>query len=62
MIGVMDGKMLPGKKYRGKINHVLRDYVKDMEQELKNAKEDRVFITHSGCEGEFVEAVKEEGN
>ncbi len=60
LISVVEGKMVPGRKYRGKMNHVLIDYVKDMEQELKNAKEDRVFITHSGCEDEILEAVKEE--
>ncbi len=60
LISVMDGKMLPGKKYRGKMNRVIIEYVKDMEEELKNAKADRVFITHSGCEEEIIEAVKAE--
>jgi DegV family protein with EDD domain len=60
LISVIDGKMLPGKKYRGKMNRVLIEYVKDMEEELKNAKTDRVFITHSGCEEEIIEAVKAE--
>ena len=52
--------MLPGKKYRGKMNRVIIEYVKDMEEELKKAKADRVFITHSGCEEEIIEAVKSE--
>ena len=60
LISVIDGKMLPGKKYRGKMNRVLIEYVKDMEEELKLAKADRVFITHSGCEEEIIESVKEE--
>ena len=60
MISVIDGKMLPGKKYRGKIERVITEYVKDMENELKNAKKDRVFITHSGCEDSVIEAVKAE--
>lgn len=60
LISVVDGKMLPGKKYRGKMNRVIIEYVKDMETELKNAKEDRVFITHSGCEDEILEDVKAE--
>ena len=60
LISVTDGKMLPGKKYRGKMNRVLLEYVKDMEEELKTAKADRVFITHSGCEEEIVDAVKAE--
>lgn len=57
-IAVEDGKMAPGRKYRGNINKVIPAYVKDMEEELKCAKEDRVFITHSGCEREVVEEVK----
>jgi len=60
LISVIDGKMLPGKKYRGKMNRVLIEYVKDMEEELKLAKADRVFITHSGCDKEIIDAVKAE--
>ena len=60
LISVIDGKMLPGKKYRGTMNRVIIEYVKDMEEELKLAKTDRVFITHSGCEEEIIEAVRAE--
>ena len=49
-IAVEDGAMDAKKKYRGKINSVIMSYVKDMEEDLKTAKKDRVFITHSGCE------------
>lgn len=59
LISVVNGKMLPGKKYRGKMERVIIEYVKDMEQELKNAKPERVFITHSGCEEETIAAVKQ---
>lgn len=57
-IVVEDGKMRPGKKYRGQLNKVIPSYVKDMEEDLKQAKKDRVFITHSGCDRELVEAVR----
>ncbi|MCI6019009.1 MAG: DegV family protein [Clostridiales bacterium] len=57
-IAVKDGKMEPGKKYRGKIDKVIMDYVKDMEADLKNAKKDRVFITHSGCDKNIVDKVR----
>lgn len=60
LISVIDGKMLPGKKYRGRMDRVLLEYVRDMEEELRKAKSDRVFITHSGCEEEVIEAVKAE--
>lgn len=56
-IVVMNGSMSATKKYRGKIEKVIMDYVKDMEEELKEADSDRVFITHSGCEQETVDKV-----
>lgn len=49
-ISVENGKMDAKKKYRGKMSMVIKSYVKDMEEDLKNAKKDRVFITHSGCD------------
>lgn len=58
-IAVEGGKMDAGKKYRGKMSKVIMDYVKDMEAELKNAKTDRVFITHSGCDASVINDVRE---
>lgn len=58
-IVVENGKMSPGKKYRGKPGKVIMSYVQDMEEDLKNARPERVFITHSGCEEETVEAVRD---
>ncbi len=57
-IVVEEGKMKLGKKYRGNINKATMDYVKDMEEALKTAKKDRVFITHSGCDAELVSEVR----
>lgn len=53
-IVVEDGTMNPSKKYRGKMKKVLMDYVKDMEKDLKQARKDRVFITHSGCDQDCI--------
>ena len=58
-IGVADGKMSPGQKYRGKMDRVILSYAKDMEAELLRAKPERVFITHSGCPQETIDAVQE---
>ena len=58
-IAVAEGKMSPGKKYRGRMSRAIMDYVKDMEEELKTAKKDRVFITHSGCAAEDIETVRQ---
>ena len=57
-IAVSEGKMAPGKKYRGRMSRAIMDYVRDMEAELKSARKDRVFITHSGCSAEDIEMVR----
>lgn len=56
-IVVENGAMNASKKYRGKINSVIMTYVKDMEDALKAARPNRVFITHSGCDRTIVEEV-----
>lgn len=57
-IVVENGKMDAEKKYRGKLHSVIMSYVKDMEEELKRARSERVFITHSGCDKQIVDDVK----
>ena len=51
--------MSSSKKYRGKIDKVILAYAKDMEEQLLQARKERVFITHSGCPEETVLMVKE---
>ena len=58
-IVVCNGTMSADKKYRGKMEKAILDYVKDMEAAIKKADSTRVFITHSGCKEEIVEAVYE---
>ncbi|MDO4321609.1 MAG: DegV family protein [Lachnospiraceae bacterium] len=58
-IVVEGGKMNPSKKYRGRMSKVLMDYVREMEKDLKHAKKDRVFITHSGCSNETIEMIRD---
>lgn len=57
-IAVENGKMAPGKKYRGRMNAVIRHYVEDMDADLRAARSERVFITHSGCDAETLEMVR----
>ncbi|MEE0862624.1 MAG: DegV family protein [Lachnospiraceae bacterium] len=56
-IVVEDGKMSATKKYRGKMDSVILSYAKEMEEDLKNAKTDRAFITHSGCDEAIIQSV-----
>lgn len=58
-IVVENGKMGANKKYRGKMNSVILSYAKELEEDLKKAKKDRVFITHSGCDASIIESVRE---
>ena len=55
---VENGAMDAAKKYRGKLHSVVMSYVRDMEANLKNARPERVFITHSGCDRKIVEDVQ----
>jgi DegV family protein with EDD domain len=58
-IMVEDGAMRPDKKYRGKYSNIVLEYAKDMEEQLKTAKKDRVFITHSPIDPAVTQAVRE---
>lgn len=51
LIQVKDGKMSVAKKYRGKINDVLKEYVNEKMNDENEIIGSRIFITHSGgCE------------
>lgn len=56
-IVVSDGTMRADKKYRGKTENAITDYVSDLEDALKNAEQERVFLTHSGCREEILDMV-----
>lgn len=59
-IVVENGKMDATKKYRGKMDMVIRSYVKDLAEDMMHAKKDRAFITHSGCSQELLDSVRQE--
>ena len=56
-IMVENGAMKPDKKYRGKMSSAILSYVKDLEPQIKSARTDRVFLTHSGCSEEILQDV-----
>ena len=58
-IVVRDGKMGVGRKYRGKTSVAVSAYVDGLMPALERADARRVFITHSGCEDEIVESVRQ---
>ncbi len=52
------GKMGVSKKYRGALERVLEEYVKDRLDGRDDIVTDRIFITHSGISEERVEIVR----
>ena len=51
------GAMVVGKKYRGKYDKVLIQYMEDTLARYDNIDTDRVFITHAGADQGYVDAV-----
>ncbi len=54
-----DSTMTVGKKYRGTLDKVLAEYVKDRLDGRDDIRTDRIFITHSGISEERIQLVKE---
>ena len=52
------GKMGVSKKYRGTLERVLEDYIKDRLDGRDDIDTSRIFITHSGISAERIELVK----
>ena len=49
-IVVADGKMHPGEKYRGRYEHYLKHYIRDLLEHDDNIDFSRVFVVHSPSE------------
>ena len=53
-----DGSMDVGKKYRGSLKKVLPLYVREKLREYGEIRRDKIFITHSGIDREYIELVR----
>ena len=53
-----DGSMSVGKKYRGKLDKVLEQYVEETLSKYDNIDDERIFITHSGIDKSYAELVR----
>ena len=56
-IVVKDGAMSADKKYRGKMDSVIKNYVHDLEPLYLKAKPDFALVTHSPCDQSIVDTV-----
>lgn len=58
LIMMDEGQLVPGKKYKGKMSVLIKQYVEDLKERYPSYDKTRCFITHSSAEPELVEAAK----
>lgn len=59
LIYMEDGQLVPGKKYKGRMDILLKQYVQDLKEMYPNYDKSRCFITHSSAEENVVNVAKE---
>ena len=59
LIEMDDGQLVPGKKYKGKMTMLIKQYVQDLKEKYPSYDKTRCFITHSCADQELVDAAKE---
>ena len=59
LIMMDNGQLVPGKKYKGKMSVIIKQYVEDLYNMYPKYDKTRCFITHSTADPELVEAAKE---
>ncbi|MBO5240525.1 MAG: DegV family protein [Clostridia bacterium] len=59
LIYMDDGQLVPGKKYKGRMDVLLKQYVQDLKDMYPNYDKSRCFITHSSAEANVVNVAKE---
>ena len=55
---VKDGKMISGKKYKGKFEHVVKNYCADVLEEFDTPDLTRAFVTYTTASEEIIETAK----
>ena len=55
LIKMENGQLVPGKKYRGKMNVLIKQYIEDLKETYPNYDKTRCFITHSSADRDLVE-------
>ena len=58
LIYMDNGQLVPGKKYKGKMSVLIKQYVADLKTQYPEYDRSRCFITHSSADRELVEAAK----
>lgn len=58
LIYMDNGQLVPGKKYKGKMSFLIKQYVADLKEQYPNYDKSRCFVTHSSAEKDLVDAAK----
>jgi DegV family protein with EDD domain len=58
MIMMDEGQLVPGKKYKGKMTVLIKQYIADLKEKYPSYDKTRCFITHSSAEQDLVDAAK----
>lgn len=58
LIKMDNGQLVPGKKYKGKMTSLMRQYVEDLRDMYPRYEKTRCFVTHSSADPQLVEMVK----
>lgn len=56
---VKDGKMIPGKKYRGNFEHVVKNYCQDVLEQYDNPDLSLGFVTYTTADEQIIETAKQ---
>lgn len=59
LIMMDNGQLVPGKKYKGKMSVIIKQYIEDLKEMYPNYDKTRCFITHSTADAELVAVAKE---
>ena len=58
LIYMDQGQLIPGKKYKGKMTSLIKQYVADLKEMYPNYDKSLCFVTHSSAEQDLVDAAK----
>ena len=59
LIYMEDGQLVPGKKYKGRMDVLLKQYVQDLKDMYPDYDKSRCFVTHSSADENVVNVAKE---
>ena len=58
-IVMKEGQLVPGKKYKGRMSNIIRQYVEDLRVQYPSYDKTRCFVTHSSADQELVDIAKD---